>query len=141
MLDVSPAEEETLKELEELLRCEAEKIGLTDPYNLEIRGHSKSYWGKYNPNTNTVILYVLDDNGKLYPLWDIMKAFIHELIHCRPCQHESVSVAIDRFSHISIFQAQRNNNRFAALEQRKDYLILYRGKTGKSIKYNKRVRH
>ena len=26
---------------------------------------------------------VLDDNGKLYPLWDIMKAFIHELIHCR----------------------------------------------------------
>ena len=83
MLDVSPAEEETLKELEELLRCEAEKIGLTDPYNLEIRGHSKSYWGKYNPNTNTVILYVLDDNGKLYPLWDIIKAFIHELIHCR----------------------------------------------------------
>lgn len=72
-----------MEELKEMLIEDAEKIGLTEPYKLELRGYSKSYWGKYNPNTNTVILYVLDKNGKLYPLEEILKAFVHELIHCK----------------------------------------------------------
>ena len=58
-------------------------IGIAVPFNLDLRGYSKYYYGRYNPNTNTVIVYPYKTvGGELYSYKDILKTAIHECVHC-----------------------------------------------------------
>lgn len=73
-----------LQELKYLLLDYLQKIGITANFNLELKEYSKSLFGRYNPNTNTVILYVFDSPkcNQSYKMWDLLKTFIHEVCHC-----------------------------------------------------------
>ena len=73
-----------LQELKCLLLDYLQKIGIQTEFNLELKEYSKSFYGRYNPNNNTVILYVFQDNSlnTSYRVWDLLKTLIHEVCHC-----------------------------------------------------------
>ena len=72
-----------MSELENQLRADLLKIGLNENFKLSLRPYSKSYYGRYIPRSNTVIVYVnKSPNGEPYPYIDLLLVVIHEVIHC-----------------------------------------------------------
>lgn len=72
-----------MQELETQLREDLLKIGLDVKFTLSLRPYSKTYFGRYNPNTNTVILYVHRTlGGDMYSYKELLLTTIHEVIHC-----------------------------------------------------------
>jgi hypothetical protein len=73
-----------MQELEEKLLSDLSNVGLVEDFNLSLRGYSKSYFGRYDPNTNTVILYVdKTPEGDMFSYQDLLLTLIHEVIHCK----------------------------------------------------------
>lgn len=65
------------------LRNDLLKIGLVVDFNLSLRRYSKSYFGRYDINTSTIILYVhKTPEGEMYSYEDLLLTTIHEAIHC-----------------------------------------------------------
>ena len=72
-----------MQELEKQLKEDISRIGLTEEFNLSLRPYSKTYFGRYDPNTSTVIIYVQKNTeGDLYPYVDLLLTTVHEVIHC-----------------------------------------------------------
>lgn len=72
-----------MQELELKLRNDLSKIGLDVDFNLSIRPYSSSYFGRYDINTSTIILYVQKTpRGEMYPYEELLLTTIHEAIHC-----------------------------------------------------------
>lgn len=70
--------------LEMRLRNDLSKIGLDVKFTLSLRPYSKSYYGRYDIKTSTVILYVQKTpDGEMYPYEDLLLTTIHEVIHCK----------------------------------------------------------
>lgn len=64
------------------IKSDLELIGLPTDFGLELRGYSKTYEGRYNPVTKTMILYTKDTpEGKPVLYKDLLKVAIHECIH------------------------------------------------------------
>lgn len=61
-----------------------DKIGLKADFNLVLKKYSKTLYGRYNPNNNTVILYVFKDKSctKSYTIIELLNTLIHEVCHC-----------------------------------------------------------
>ena len=73
-----------MQELETQLRNDLSKIGLDVEFNLSLRKYSKSYYGRYDVVTSTIIVYVhKNPNGDMYSYEDILLTTIHEAIHCK----------------------------------------------------------
>lgn len=73
-----------MSDLENTLKRELKTIGLTEDFNLCIRGYSKSFYGRYDPNTNTIVIYVLkNQRGEMFSFDELMYTLIHEAIHCK----------------------------------------------------------
>lgn len=73
-----------MQELEMRLRNDLSKIGLDVDFTLSLRPYSKSYFGRYDVNTSTVIVYVQKTpDGDMYSYEDILLTTIHEAIHCK----------------------------------------------------------
>mgnify|MGYP003293369203 CR=1 FL=1 len=73
-----------MQELETQLRKDLSKIGLNVDFTLSLRPYSKSYFGRYDINTSTIIVYVnKTPNGDRYSYEDILLTTIHEAIHCK----------------------------------------------------------
>lgn len=65
------------------LRNDLSKIGLDVKFSLSIRPYSKSYFGRYDINSNTIILYVQKTpNGEMYPYSELLLTTVHEAVHC-----------------------------------------------------------
>ena len=72
-----------MQELETSLRKDLSKIGLDVKFTLSLRPYSKSYFGRYDPNKNIIILYVYKTpDGAMYSYEDLLLTTIHEAIHC-----------------------------------------------------------
>ena len=72
-----------MQELEMRLRNDLSKIGLDVKFTLSIRPYSKSYFGRYDVASNTVILYVQKiRGGDMYSYEELLLTTIHEAIHC-----------------------------------------------------------
>lgn len=70
--------------LEAQLREDLLKIGLDVTFSLSIRPYSKSYFGRYDVATNTIILYVQKSpDGEMYSYEELLLTTIHEAIHCK----------------------------------------------------------
>ena len=66
-----------------MLLNDIRKVGISVPFKLVLRGYSKSYFGRYDPNTNKVIIYPYKNpEGEMYSYLDILCTAIHESIHC-----------------------------------------------------------
>lgn len=73
-----------MQELEMSLRNDLLKIGLDVEFNLSLRPYSKSYFGRYDVATSTIILYVQKTpKGDRYPYEELLLTTIHEAIHCK----------------------------------------------------------
>lgn len=72
-----------MTDLEKRLRTDLIKIGLVEDFTLSLRPYSKTYFGRYDVSTSTVILYVNQENGTPYPYKDLLMTTIHEVIHCK----------------------------------------------------------
>lgn len=72
-----------MQELEMSLRNDLSKVGLDVEFTLSLRPYSKSYFGRYDINTSTIIVYVQKTpNGEMYSYEEILLTTIHEAIHC-----------------------------------------------------------
>lgn len=73
-----------MQELESQLRQDLKKIGLDVEFNLSIRPYSKSYFGRYDIASSTIILYVYKTpKGSMYSYEDLLLTTIHEALHCK----------------------------------------------------------
>lgn len=71
-----------MQELETQLRKDLSKIGLDIDFKLSLRPYSKSYFGRYDINSSTIILYVQKTpKGDMYSYEDLLLTTIHEAIH------------------------------------------------------------
>lgn len=72
-----------MQELETQLREDLLKIGLDVKFTLSLRPYSKTYFGRYDPNTNTIILYVhKTPDGVKYSYKELLLTTVHEAVHC-----------------------------------------------------------
>lgn len=73
-----------MRELYHRLLFDLRKVGITASFNLELKPYSKTYYGRYDPNTNKVVLYVYKDKecSKLIKYEDLLLTLVHESIHC-----------------------------------------------------------
>ena len=66
------------------LRNDLSKVGLDVNFTLSLRPYSKSYFGRYDITTSTIIIYVnKTPNGEMYSYEELLLTLIHEAIHCR----------------------------------------------------------
>lgn len=73
-----------MQDLEMRLRNDLSKIGLDVEFTLSLRRYSKSYFGRYDINTSTIIVYVQKTpKGEMYSYEEILLTTIHEAIHCK----------------------------------------------------------
>ena len=72
-----------MQELHHRLLSDLRKVGIKDDFILELRPYSKTYFGRYDPNLNKVVLYVYEDKSctKLIKYEDLLLTLIHESIH------------------------------------------------------------
>lgn len=80
-----------MQELHHRLLTDLRRIGITETFDLELRQFSKTYYGRYNPNTNRVTIYVYEDKKctKLIKYEDLFLTLIHEAVHCIQWHDES----------------------------------------------------
>lgn len=73
-----------MQELENQLREDLLNIGLNVDFSFSLRGYSKSYFGRYDIKSSTIILYVYKNSrGDMYPYEELLLTTIHEAIHCK----------------------------------------------------------
>jgi hypothetical protein len=60
-----------------------DRLGLPCPFDIEIRGYSARYFGKYDHNRGAVIIYALSgkEGGRMYPYREVFLTFLHERVH------------------------------------------------------------
>lgn len=73
-----------MQELHHRLLTDLQKVGINENFSLELRPYSKTYFGRYDPNINKVILYVYEDKSctRYLKYEDLFMTLIHEAIHC-----------------------------------------------------------
>ena len=73
-----------MQELYHRLLNDLQKIGITDNFSLELRPYSKTYFGRYDPNSDRITLYVYEDEScsNYIKYEELFITLIHESIHC-----------------------------------------------------------
>ena len=76
--------DDLVRELHHRLLSDLRKVGITVSFDLELKPYSKTYYGRYDPNTNKVTLYVYEDKecSKMIQYEDLLQTLVHESIHC-----------------------------------------------------------
>ena len=74
-----------LDELKHQLLVDLSAVGVNVQENFELvlRNYSKTYYGRYYPDKNRVVVYVYEDNAlkKLYPYEKLFSTALHECVH------------------------------------------------------------
>ena len=72
-----------LRQLHNRLISDLHLLGTNLNFNLELKPYSKTYYGRYNPNKNKIILYIYQDSKctKLYPYEKLLETAVHEYTH------------------------------------------------------------
>lgn len=80
-----------LQELYHRLTKDLTQIGINIDFTLELKPFSKTYFGRYDPNSNKVTVYVYEDKSctRLYDYESILMTSIHEAIHSIQWHDES----------------------------------------------------
>lgn len=101
-------EHNKLEKIKDKLIQDFKSFGISVDFNLVLRGYSSTHYGKYNPNTNTIVIYVEDENGKLFPYKKILRIGIHEVVHCIQW-HDPSFIRFKGVMHNSQFYKLLNN--------------------------------
>lgn len=73
-----------VQELQSRLIKDLKKIGIKSEFKLRLRPYSKTYFGRYDPSSKDIILYVYMDSSckRQYPYEQLLGTAIHEAVHC-----------------------------------------------------------
>lgn len=65
-------------------------IGVPMDFSLVLKNYSKTYCGRYDPNTSTIILYIYEDSlcTRLVPYCGLLRTAIHEAVHHYQWRHD-----------------------------------------------------
>lgn len=75
--------------LESYIKSDLKLLGLPTDFELEFRGYSKAYYGRYYIEEQKVVVYILDEFGKQLPYHEILDTVLHEALHHYQYQHDS----------------------------------------------------
>lgn len=80
----NPKGDDLVRELHHRLLFDLRKVGITERFELELKPYSKTYYGRYDPNTNKVTMYVYENKecSRLISYEGLLLTLIHEAIHC-----------------------------------------------------------
>lgn len=70
------------------LRRDITKLGLPIDYEIVLKDYSKSFWARYNPNTQQLILYLEEPKGKRLDYETLFTQALHETIHHYQWYHD-----------------------------------------------------
>lgn len=72
-----------MQDLYHRLLKDMKAIGIPTDFTLELKGFSKTYFGRYDPNSNKVTVYVCENKSctKRYKYEEILLTCIHEAVH------------------------------------------------------------
>ena len=72
-----------MQELYHRLLRDMTSVGIPTDFTLELKGFSKTYFGRYDPNSNKVTVYICENKSctKRYEYQDILLTCIHEAVH------------------------------------------------------------
>lgn len=75
--------EEMLQELYHGLINDMKQVGIPIDFNLELKSFSKTYYGRYDPNSNKITVYIYEDKSctRMYSYEEILMTCIHEAVH------------------------------------------------------------
>lgn len=76
------------KVLENYLKSDIKLLGLPTDFNVEFRGYSKSYYGRYYIADKKIVVYILDESGHQIPYHEILDTLLHEAIHHYQHHHD-----------------------------------------------------
>lgn len=95
-----------MQELNHKLMRDIRKIGIDIDFQLELKNYSRTYFGRYDPNKNKVVLYVHQDEKctRRYKYEDLLMTLIHEAVHCMQWRDKSF-VRIKGIMHDQQFHA------------------------------------
>lgn len=77
------------KILESYIKSDLKLLGIPTDFELEFRGYSKTYYGRYYIEEQKVVVYILDEVGKQLPYHEILDTVLHEALHHFQHQHDS----------------------------------------------------
>lgn len=72
-----------MQDLYHRLLKDMKAIGIPTDFTLEIKPYSKTYFGRYDPNSNKVTVYVYEDKDctRMMSYEEILLTSIHEAVH------------------------------------------------------------
>lgn len=67
--------------LEGYLKSDIKLLNLPTDFDIEFRGFSANYYGRYYIKDKKIVVYILDNNGERLPYHEILDTVLHEAIH------------------------------------------------------------
>lgn len=73
-----------MQELKQKLLNDLKTIGIDVEFKLVLRPYSKTLFGRYNPKTREVVVYVYKypDRSEMHSYEELLLTTIHEAVHC-----------------------------------------------------------
>lgn len=88
-----------MNKLHNLILEDLNRVGLKTDFRLEIRGYSKRYEGRYDPNTETVVIYANNERNELIDYEHILDIAIHEATHHFQWKHDPNFIRVKGVMH------------------------------------------
>lgn len=89
--------------LEGYIKSDLRMLGLPTDFTLDLRGFSKTYYGRYHIREKRVVVYCTDERGQLLPYSAILDTALHEVIHHYQHCHEKGFVRVKGVMHNPTF--------------------------------------
>lgn len=78
-----PKGDDVVQELYHRLLKDMKSIGIPVDFTFELRPYSKTYYGRYDPNSDKITVYVYEDKSctKMTSYTELLMTSIHEAVH------------------------------------------------------------
>ena len=93
------------------LKSDLKVLGILVDFDLELRGYSKRYYGRYYVNQKKISVFILDEKGQTIPYHEILDTVLHEAIHHYQHQHDKNFVRLHGVMHDLDFKRMYENYR------------------------------
>lgn len=102
--------------LDSYLRSDLKLLNLPTDFELEFRGYSKCYYGRYYIQDKKIVVFILDERGEVLPYHEILDTVMHEAIHHYQHYHQKGFVRLKGVMHDMEFHRLYNDCLFRLKE-------------------------
>lgn len=96
--------------LKNYLISDLKLVNLPVDFELEFKGYSKCYYGRYFTLQHKIVVYILDEFGNILPYHEILDTVIHEAIHHYQHTHQEGFVRYRGVMHDRVFHKLYNES-------------------------------